>query len=101
MDILGGLPAPVLDHTVFHYQSHYTDRGITSGIELCALPNGEQLRLDLLERYYIEQYDDELMIIVRLTGISVQNALFEVICGRNDSHLPHNRRPHGDVESVD
>jgi hypothetical protein len=49
-----------LDHTVFHYQSHYTDRGITSGIELCALPNGEQLRLDLLERYYIEQYDESL-----------------------------------------
>ncbi|XP_046643911.1 breast cancer anti-estrogen resistance protein 3 homolog isoform X1 [Daphnia pulicaria] len=50
LDILGGLPEPALDHTLFHYQSHYSDRGITSGIELCALPNGDQLRLDLLER---------------------------------------------------
>ncbi|XP_032779198.2 breast cancer anti-estrogen resistance protein 3 homolog [Daphnia magna] len=50
LDVLGGLPEPLLDHTFFHYHSHYVDRGITSGIELCVLPNGQQLRLDLLER---------------------------------------------------
>lgn len=49
LDVLGGLH-PDLDHTSFRYQEYYRDRGVTSGIELCTLPNGEQLRLDLLER---------------------------------------------------
>lgn len=52
LDILGGLPEPVSEDALFHYQSHYINRGVTSGIELCSLPHGEQLRLDLLERYY-------------------------------------------------
>lgn len=48
LNTLGGFPE--LEDVTFHYRSHYVDRGITSGIELCTLPQGEQLRLDLLER---------------------------------------------------
>jgi len=51
LDVLGGLhhaegnnPSP--------YKSHYANRGITSGIELCTLPNGQQLRSDLMQRYW-------------------------------------------------
>lgn len=50
LDVLGGFPDPNKERTFFRYQEYYRDRGVTSGIELCTLPNGEQLRQDLLER---------------------------------------------------
>lgn len=53
LDVLGGLPDPRLNNTRFCYKDAFANRGIVSGIELCMLPNGEQLRLDLLERYRI------------------------------------------------
>lgn len=56
LDVLGGLhqadpknPCP--------YEIHYTNRGITSGIELCTLPNGQQLRSDLMQRYWADQLE--------------------------------------------
>lgn len=49
LDVLGGFQ-PALEHTFFRYQNYYQNRGITSGIELCTLLNGECLRQDLIER---------------------------------------------------
>ena len=40
------------DNSSFHYQNRYKGLGVT-GIELVTLPNGQQLRDDLMERYKI------------------------------------------------
>ena len=50
LDVLGGLNG--IDNALPRYQKHYEQHvGLTSGIELCTLPHGQQLRDDLLERY--------------------------------------------------
>jgi len=50
LDVLGGLDHQAEAKRSFPYESHYANRGITSGIELCTLPNGQQLRADLMQR---------------------------------------------------
>lgn len=48
LDVLGGLTD--VENAYFNYRNYYLDRGVSSGIELCTLPNGQQLRSDLMER---------------------------------------------------
>ena len=53
LDVIGAFPDEQQQQsgTFFRYRDYYKDRGIKSGIELCTLADGEQLRLDLLERW--------------------------------------------------
>lgn len=51
LDIFGGLPDPIPENIQFFYLNYFRSRGISSGLDLCTLPNGKQYRNDLLERY--------------------------------------------------